>query len=237
MYANTTGGNNTAVGMGALGANTSASNNTAVGYLAAGSNTTALNNTAIGQGALKTNATSENNTAVGSDALEFSTGGYNTGIGAFALNSLTTGTYNTAIGMGAADLITTGSNNTVVGTYNGNEGGLDIRTSSNYVVLSDGEGNPLFYIVPPSINAGINGSYFSAAQTLPSSTDLNSIRKPGMYRVDNNATNSPTSEFFALVVFGNNGNVTTQIATVIAGTTTYVRSFNASWTGWARLDT
>ena len=35
-----------------------------------------------------------------------------------------------------------GSKNTIIGAYNGNQGGLDIRTSSNNIVLSDGDGNP-----------------------------------------------------------------------------------------------
>jgi hypothetical protein len=38
--------------------------------------------------------------------------------------------------------MTTGSKNTIVGIYSGNAGGLDIRTASNYIVLSDGDGNP-----------------------------------------------------------------------------------------------
>ena len=39
--------------------------------------------------------------------------------------------------------MTTGSNNTVHGSATtGNQGGLDIRTSSNNIVLSDGDGNP-----------------------------------------------------------------------------------------------
>ena len=38
--------------------------------------------------------------------------------------------------------MTTGSRNTIIGRYNGNQGGLDIRTSSNNIVLSDGDGNP-----------------------------------------------------------------------------------------------
>ena len=42
--------------------------------------------------------------------------------------------------------MTTGSKNTILGTYDGNQGSLDIRTSSNYIVLSDGDGNPRFYI-------------------------------------------------------------------------------------------
>jgi hypothetical protein len=38
--------------------------------------------------------------------------------------------------------MTTVSKNTILGVYSGNQGGLDIRTASNYIVLSDGDGNP-----------------------------------------------------------------------------------------------
>jgi len=54
----------------------------------------------------------------------------------------TTGTNNTFVGNGAGQSITTGGKNTILGNYGGNQGGLDIRTSSNYIVLSDGDGNP-----------------------------------------------------------------------------------------------
>jgi hypothetical protein len=46
------------------------------------------------------------------------------------------------LGYAAGNAITTGQKNTVIGGYNGNQGGLDIRTSSNNIVLSDGDGNP-----------------------------------------------------------------------------------------------
>jgi hypothetical protein len=46
------------------------------------------------------------------------------------------------LGVSAGGAITTGSKNVVIGQYNGNQGGLDIRTSNNYIVLSDGDGNP-----------------------------------------------------------------------------------------------
>jgi hypothetical protein len=43
-------------------------------------------------------------------------------------------------------LVTSGQKNTILGKYNGNQGGLDIRTSSNNIVLSDGDGNPRLHI-------------------------------------------------------------------------------------------
>jgi hypothetical protein len=50
------------------------------------------------------------------------------------------------VGYQAGYYVTTGSKNTIVGVYNGNQGGLDIRTSNNHIVLSDGDGNPRVYI-------------------------------------------------------------------------------------------
>jgi hypothetical protein len=38
--------------------------------------------------------------------------------------------------------VTSGAKNTIIGRYNGNQVNLDIRTSSNNIVLSDGDGNP-----------------------------------------------------------------------------------------------
>ena len=81
------------------------------------------------------------------------------------------------------------------------------------------------------------GNFLRAGETLPSSTDFNDLKTSGFYRVDNNATNAPSTTFHALVIYGNSSNVVTQIATALASTTTYVRSFNTAWTSWARLDT
>jgi hypothetical protein len=65
----------------------------------------------------------------------------NTAVGQSALSNLT-GNFNTAIGYNSGSSITSGSKNTILGSYNGNQGGLDIRTLNNYIVLSDGDGNP-----------------------------------------------------------------------------------------------
>ena len=62
-------------------------------------------------------------------------------IGNLALAAVTTGTRNTCVGSGAGDAITTGSKHTIVGRYNGNTGGLDIRTATNHIVLADRERN------------------------------------------------------------------------------------------------
>jgi len=62
--------------------------------------------------------------------------GYQSGV------AVTSGHDNAFFGGGSGQLVTTGSKNTIIGAYTGNQGGLDIRTASNYIVLSDGDGNP-----------------------------------------------------------------------------------------------
>jgi hypothetical protein len=143
LLANTTGAQNSAFGTGALEKNTTGANGTAVGVQALNNNTTASENTAVGYQALYTNTTGAVNVAVGKNALQNSNSSNNTAVGGGgALYSLTSGANNTAVGFGAGYNITTGAKNTIIGSYNGNQGGLDIRTASNYIVLSDGDGNP-----------------------------------------------------------------------------------------------
>jgi hypothetical protein len=150
---NSTGSYNVSLGTASLANNTTASENTAVGYQSGYSNTTGTNNTFMGYRAGYTNQAGNRNTFIGYQAGTTSnaTGGqgYNTFIGYNAGVSLTTGFANTfigcqgdATGYGSGHLVTTGTKNTIVGGYNGNQGGLDIRTASNYIVLSDGDGNP-----------------------------------------------------------------------------------------------
>jgi hypothetical protein len=119
---------NIAIGDDSLLVNTTGSGNTAVGDSTLRANTIGIDNTADGRGALLTNVS----------------GSYNVASGALAL-ALATGSYNTAIGRNAGGSISSGSKNTIIGNYSGNQGGLDIRTLSNYVVLSDGDGNPRAY--------------------------------------------------------------------------------------------
>jgi hypothetical protein len=169
LLTNTTGSSNSAFGFGALQFNTTASNNTAVGYQAGYSNTTATDVVALGYRAAYNNTTALGTVAIGAQAgLAVTTGNYNVFVGPFAGQgvggnitgagntaigpsagaSLTTGSYNSFFGpagqvnQGPGGLITTGSKNTILGAYNGNQGGLDIRTANNYIVLSDGDGNP-----------------------------------------------------------------------------------------------
>ena len=72
------------------------------------------------------------------------------------------------MGQGAGNQITSGDANTIIGRYNGNQGGLDIRTSSNNIVLSDGDGNPRLYFIT-------NGNFYvptAYSATTTSSTNM-----------------------------------------------------------------
>ena len=162
-YSNTTGAQNTAVGALALNLNTTGSYNTAVGQEALLKNTGA-NNSALGDKSLLDNTTGANNVAIGASALENNTtASNNTAVGYRAGYShttgdgrnvfvgrdtgyATTGDRNTFVGDFSGSTITTGQQNTILGRYDGNQGGLDIRTSSNNIVLSDGDGNPRLYV-------------------------------------------------------------------------------------------
>ena len=146
LQLNTTGASNTAVGRETLYNNTTGQNNSALGFQALSSNTTGQYNIAVGSRALASNATASNNTAVGYYA------GYskNADIGSTFLGysagyNNTSGSYNTFVGADSGYMVTTGAKNTILGVYNGNQGGLDIRTSNNQIVLSDGDGNPRGY--------------------------------------------------------------------------------------------
>ena len=142
LYSNTSGGTNTAIGKSALQNNTTGYGVAALGWEALYSNTTGAFNTALGRQSLRANTTASYNTAVGYRAgYANTTGADNTFIGTFA-GEFTTGPSNTFIGTNAGYAVTTGQKNTILGKYTGNQGGLDIRTSSNNIVLSDGDGNP-----------------------------------------------------------------------------------------------
>jgi hypothetical protein len=155
LYANTTGSYNVAIGGSALENNTTASNNTAVGYQAGYSGTTAGRLAAFGAYA----------------GYSLLSGSQNTFIGAYTGYSVTTGAGNTFVGTlgsssaaGCGYYMTTGNNNTIIGGFTGNQFGLDIRTASNYIVLSDGGGNIR------AVQNGTNGTWAFQIGTAVTST-------------------------------------------------------------------
>jgi hypothetical protein len=160
-YSNTTANNNISIGYQAQQVTTTGANNIAVGTIALALNTTGASNIAIGTQALYSNTTASNNTAVGYQAgYSQTTADGNALFGYQAGTSLTTGNLNSFFGAAAGGAITTGAKNTILGRYNGNQGGLDIRTADNYIVLSDGDGNPRAHW-DGSGNTFLKGSYVS----------------------------------------------------------------------------
>jgi hypothetical protein len=177
LKTNTTGASNSSLGINALFSNTTGGTNTAIGDSALNANTTGSNNTALGHQAGSTNSTGAKNTFVGARAGLVATGSNNTIIGEEAGLALSTGAGNTFVGAyspaqgGAGEQITTGALNTILGAYTGNQNGLDIRTKSNNIVLSDGAGNPRYTLydvgnvstsvvdIAPS-NSGVGGLHF-----------------------------------------------------------------------------
>jgi hypothetical protein len=184
LNSNTTGSSNVAVGRESLYSNTTASNNTAVGYQAGYANTTGSENTFVGQGSGVANTTGSNNACFGRDS----------GAG------LTTGLSNTFIGRSAGETVTTGTKNTILGRYTGNQGGLDIRTSSNNIVLSDGDGNVRLYAESGnSVRFGTQGVALDApgiTSNTTAFTDLSSTPQ----NVNIQAANAAIFHFF----LGNN---------------------------------
>ena len=128
----TTGSNNTCIGVSAGDGTDDGGNNTAVGKSALTSNC-GNKNTAVGALAGQ-NVTGINNTIIGEEAGLLCTGDGNTFVGAYGAS---TG--------GSGEAMTTGSKNTILGAYTGNQNSLDFRTSSNNIVLSDGDGYPRGY--------------------------------------------------------------------------------------------
>ena len=139
---------NTAIGYAAGLEVTTGQSNTIVGGLAGDALTTGSLNTFVGTAAGSATDDGASNTAVGAFALDAGNcGDNNTAIGAGALgDSSHTGTDNTAVGKDAGNAITTGTKNTILGCFNGNQNSLDLTTSSNNIMLSDGDGNPRFWI-------------------------------------------------------------------------------------------
>ena len=107
------------------------------------------------------------NVAIGDQALSLnnSGAGHNIAIGQLAQYAVNSGQYNTTIGDRAGQNLTSGSYNVLLGAYSGNQNGLDLRTSSNNVVLSDGEGN-IRQFINSSGNVGIKTTIITEALTV-----------------------------------------------------------------------
>jgi len=104
-----------------------------------------------------------------------------------------------------------------------------ITTSGNLLVGSSFDNGAML-----QVNGSIDGATFSStagALTVNANTQF----KSGFYRWNDTSTNLPEAGFFAVVIYGNCGNVVAQMATHFTNANTYVRSYNNSWTAWRRI--
>ncbi len=162
---------------------TSSSGNVSVGYQSLFSSGVNGANTALGFQALA-NAISSNNTAVGYQAGFSLTSNFGTFFGAFA-GQITTGTQNIFIGLSAGSSVTTGASNTIIGSYSGFDSNLDIRTSSNNVVLADGGGNVRLHIN----SSGILSSFTGIVETTRNNFNTNLAPSSGTLTIDTSLGN------------------------------------------------
>jgi hypothetical protein len=174
LDSNNSGNNNTAVGRQALSGIGNFDYCVGVGYQALSGNSSGEYNVGVGVQAGTWVYSGDHNIAIGNAAMfgrptspisgasniaiGYFAGGsiqgtseHNIAIGDFTLDSYSSDAdYNIAIGHNAGAAITTGQNNIIIGSYSGNSTSpsLDIRTSSNYVVLSrhGGSGAPVLWI-------------------------------------------------------------------------------------------
>jgi Collagen triple helix repeat (20 copies) len=191
LYYNTLGDQNVAIGASSALNNISGIYNTVGGNGAMQSSKTGSRNTVFGNAALLAYAPpvvtagafviatsytivsvgSTNFVAIGASSntvgVLFTATGVGSGNGTASTNVDAT---NTVIGYASGSAITTGTKNTIIGAYSGNQGSLDIRTASNYVVLSDGDGNPRAYW--NGANATFNGG-LAVTGTLSSTLGAN----------------------------------------------------------------
>lgn len=207
----TLGTSNTAFGYESLKNVTTGFENVAVGNLSLRNINTGYGNTAVGNLAISTGTSITNSTAVGAEAMRLSLSGAdnNTAIGNSALRNTLTGAQNTAVGYSAGYLISTGSKNTILGAYNGNQGGLDIRTLSNYVVISDGDGNPRIIVDPAglvSAPGGFSGGGGGGALTFNNQTAAYTVVSGDLGKIVNCTANTFTVSLTAAATLGSGFN-------------------------------
>jgi len=116
---------------------------------------------------------------LGYQAGNSNTGTNNTAIGIQAGYSNTSGTENTYIGPYSGYYVTTGSKNTVIGRYSALNAPIS-QTGSNFIVLSDGDGNVGAYtktgqtfVLPSGTISSGTGIAFPATQS--ASSDANTL--------------------------------------------------------------
>jgi len=237
LQANTTAFYNTAVGYQASFTSTTATENVSVGYAAAKLTTTGSQNCAFGNESLISNTTGSSNTAVGHQSLIASTTsstntavGYRAGytnitgaddtlVGARAGYNLNASS-NTFVGKDSGFYVTSGAKNTIIGRYDGNQGGLDIRTASNNIVLSDGDGawRAAYF------STGTGNSWVFSQQATPVYQNASDVIQVDTNAFGNGIRVTGTSGTTAMRFFNQTGSAIVGSISFTGSTTTYSTS-------------
>jgi hypothetical protein len=251
IAATATGTYATAIGYSALTALTSGLYNTAVGGNSLVANQGGSSNSAFGLSALGANISGNSNTAIGVDALRFTTGSNNTAVGVEAGKTNVNGNGNTFVGYQAGYTsnyptngqiantfigyqsgydVSTGYKNTIIGSftgYTGVPGSLDIRTSNNYIVLSDGDGNPRAYWngASATFNGGL--TIASTGQVFAGGSSSGTSTQCYMYFAGTDAGAGSVRWYIGQNAFRSDGSYAIQNS---GGTGLYLTNGGTSWT-------
>jgi hypothetical protein len=109
------------------------------------SNSTGSNNICIGTSAMSNGSANANTVAVGFYALNGSASITNSTAVGYQAGVAATGAGNQFFGYNSGSAVTSGAKNVILGSHTGNSSSVDIRTLSNSLVLSDGDGNVRYY--------------------------------------------------------------------------------------------
>ena len=128
---------------------------------------------------------------------------------------------------GKAPLTGTGASGTWGISITGNAGTVSSITSSQ---VTTALGYTPYNSTNPSgyINSSYSGFMLRSSNSL---TNPNTQFDSSAYRFDPNA-NNPTNDYYAILTYGNNGNVTGQLATHFQSGETFTRAYNSSWSAW-----
>jgi hypothetical protein len=121
---------------------------------------------------------------------------------------------------------------TLTGTGASGTWGISITGSAGSVAWTNVSGRPTAVSSFTNDSGYITSSYSgfmlksNIGQTNPNTNFTSSA-----YRFDPNA-NNPTSDYYAIVTYGNDGNVTGQLATHYTSGQTFTRAYNTAWSSW-----
>jgi len=179
MQSLTSGSESVAVGNSVLNLATIGDNNVGVGNSALAATTTGGSNVAVGLGSLQRNTTASFSTAIGTQALNFNTTTSNSTAVGYQAGYNSTGAANQFFGYSSGVNVTSGAKNVIIGSYTGTAAPIS-ATGSNFVVLSDGDGNIVassktaqtFALAGGTLSSG-TGIAFPATQS--ASTNANTL--------------------------------------------------------------